>query len=187
MLLNPYRFSTGDPPLPGVPTTWDPANKSPRISLSDGDRRENYVTAGYSGVRSIAKNSSGKWYVEITRTAAGRMPGIVTAAADLLTFPGGDNNGLGLWNDYVYKNDSVITTVATGGAPVIGLLIDLDARTLQYRAGSATSIVIALPAGDIYVASGNGTSGASPGSSLLNAGQDPFAYVVPDGYAPGFW
>lgn len=172
---------------PGVPTTWDPANKSPSISLSDGDRRENGIASGYSGVRSIAKNSSGKWYVEMSRTTGGRMPGVMTLDADILRYPGGDQNGVGLWSDSIYKSDSVVGSVNTNGASVIGLLIDLDARTLQYLAGSATSPLIALPAGDIYLASGNGTFAASAGSILLNAGQDPFVYTIPAGYTPGFW
>ena len=124
--------------------------------------------------------------MEVTRTAT-RMPGVMTSAANLLKYPGEDANGVGLWINYIYKNDSVIATMNTNGASVIGMLIDLGARTLQYRGGAGDSTLIALPAGHIYLASGNGTAIAESGSSLLNAGQDPFVYAVPDGYAPGFW
>lgn len=188
MLLNPYRFGASLPPG-GVPTTWDPTNKSSRITLSDGNRRENHAAAGYSGVRSIASNSSGKWYVEITRSFPGRMPGLVNAQADMGTFPGGDAYGLGIWWSTIYRNDqSVGTFYEASSASVIGMRIDLDARTLQYVANGVLSAAISLMPGDVYIASGCGTSAGEPGSSsYLNAGQDPFSYPVPDGFTPGFW
>ena len=172
-----------------IPAVFDPAVKSARLTLSNGDRVITANSVGYSGARSTVGRSSGKYYLEMTRNAADMMVGISNATPNTSSYIGADGNSMGLWRSDVYLSGGVagVFSFANVAAP-IGMLVDADARTLRYKVGTTVSTSIAIPwSGGIYLAAGNGASSAwSTFSITLNAGQEPFSYEVPDGYLAGF-
>ena len=172
-----------------IPATFDPAVKSTILTLSNGNRTISANAAGYSVARSTVGLSAGKYYLEMTRNASDMMIGVSNATPTTSSYIGADGSSMGLWRGEVYLSGSRVGNLpwADVAAP-IGMLVDADARTLRYKVGTTLSASIAIPwSGDIYLVGGNGTSSAfSTFSIVLNAGQEPFSYEVPNGFLAGF-
>ena len=176
--------------MPLTPATFDPANKSTRITLAANELTTSAAAAGYSHARTKVAASSGKFYFEVTRVNGSWMFGVVPGGANLDMYAGGVNAGVGLYNGSVYRNDAVVATLAWDGAAneTIGVLLDADARTVVFRSLSGiVSSAITLPfTGPIYAALGSGSSGSPVGSATANFGASAFAAPAPSGYAAGF-
>ncbi len=176
--------------MPLTPTTLDPAAKSTRITLAADELTVTAASSGYSHVRSRLAVSSGKYYVEFARSDPSFMFGVVPAGASLDMYAGGAGAGVGLYFNYIYRDDSVVQSLAWGASEQVpfGLLIDADARTVTFRSPTgAPSDVISIPfSGAIYLAAGSGSSGTPSGSIEANFGATSFAAPVPQGYVPGF-
>lgn len=176
--------------MPLTPTTLDPAAKSTRISLAADELTVTAASSGYSHVRSKLAVSSGKYYVEFARQDRTYMFGVVPAGASLDMYAGGAGAGVGLYATDIYRNDSIVQTLAWGSteSTPFGLLLDADARTVTFRSpAGALSNVISIPfSGDIYLASGSGSGGTPSGNITANFGATPFAVPAPQGYVPGF-
>lgn len=177
--------------MPLTPTTLDPAAKSTRITLAADELTVTAASSGFSHVRSKLAVSSGKYYVEFARQHPSFMFGVVPAGASLNMYAGGTGAGVGLYSSDIYRNDSVVQTLAWGASEQVpfGLLLDADARTVTFKspAGGALSNTISIPfSGDIYLAAGSGSSSTPSGNITANFGATSFAAPAPQGYAPGF-
>ena len=51
---------------PGNDCTWNPADKDPNVTLSNGDMTATNTTSNYGGIRTTVSVNSGKWYWEYT-------------------------------------------------------------------------------------------------------------------------
>jgi len=169
-------------------TTWNPADKSSRITLSGG----NLVaaadgTSNHQAVRDAVFKSAGKWYCELTVTVEGGLAagiprlGISTSAYDVTT-----SLGVGA-TEYCYIKNA--TKFNNGSNPaygaswttgdVISVLFDADAGTLTFWKNGADQ-------GEAY----SGISGEYAitfddfGSSVITAnfGASAFTYTPPGGY-----
>lgn len=172
---------------PVSPTIWNSADKSTRIALSGGDLTIAAASAGYSTARSVASVSAGKFYFEIDRTADLWMFGIANSSALLNNYPGENVNSIGLYRDQVYYGGVGVALTAAGFTGVVGVLVNADARTIQFTNGTTTSTAYGiLFAGDIFIAGGSGDTGSLSGGLVLNAGATAFSFAVPSGYTAGF-
>lgn len=176
--------------MPLTPTTFNPAAKSTRITLAADELTVTAASSGYSHVRSRLAVSSGKYYVEFARSDSAFMFGAVPAGASLNMYAGGTGAGVGLYSSNIYRDDSVVQTLAWGTYEQVplGLLLDADARTVTFMSPiGALSDAISIPfSGDIHLAAGSGSSGTPSGNIKANFGATPFAMPVPQGYIPGF-
>lgn len=168
-----------------IPTVLNPSDKGAAIALSNGNRTVVATGAGHG--RSFTKVSSGKWYVEFTRTTLAQyMFGLSNASASLTQYPGQNANSIGLYGGTIFAGGSVETVAALNTTGVFGMAIDADARTVRFfNAGGTTTARAMGFSGDIYLAAG--ADGSLPSGSLtLNAGQSAFTYSVPSGFTSGF-
>ena len=169
-----------------VPTTLNPADKGAGIILADGSLT---VAAGSVGqVRSVAKVSSGKWYVEVTIPSSSQnMFGLANASAGLTEYPGQSSNSIGLYNGQIYYNGGIVESVGgLNDVGVFGLAIDAGARKMRiFNGGYTTSSRSIGFTGDIFITLGRDNAGIA-GSITLNAGASAFTYAVPSGYTAGF-
>ena len=138
-------------------TTWDPANKSDYIALSNGNLTATVTSQMYRNVRSILGVSSGKWYWEITFD--------VGAGSQLEMFGVGDNtiptdDDLGGYaGGYAYKengtkgnNNSYVSFGSTFSAgDIISIALDMDNGKLWWAKNG------------VWQASGDPGSGTNPG------------------------
>jgi hypothetical protein len=121
-------------------TTWNPADKSADITLSNGDLTAQSNGSGsgfYSIARSMTSKSAGKVYFEVTagaRTAAGDYAAIGLATATSVLDEPGNLLGTGANDDTAYYADGNVwfsgnntPLSAYGVGAIIGCAIDLSA------------------------------------------------------------
>jgi hypothetical protein len=119
-------------------TTWNPADKSANVTLSNGDLtatgQAETVGTVYAWARSTTSKTAGKLYVESTvgNTDGGGFAaalGTALASSDLANYLGRLANESAYYDTgEVYVNNAVATTLATyTDGDVIGVAIDLDA------------------------------------------------------------
>ena len=192
------------PSTGGTSTTWNPADKSVNITLSNGNlTATNGATAGDNGVRSVTSKSTGKYYVEFTITGVLGGPdtgiGIATSSA-ALTIGATSTGGLicyaGTGN--IYFNGS-FTSISTGGSTGIGtvwcMAIDLANSKGWFRInggnwnGSGTDNP-ATNTGGINIATLFPTNAAyaffcanaNAAGVTANFGGTAFSFTVPSGF-----
>jgi hypothetical protein len=110
------------------PTTWNPSDIGPNLSLSGGNLTVTQSTAIFDGVRSIASHSTGKYYWENTLNfSVNGTTGFANATASLNgSFIGGDNNGVGYQpagNIWMGGSTTPVQTAAVGD--VVGYALDM--------------------------------------------------------------
>jgi len=174
----------------GIPTTWNPADKSSRLVLSNGNLTVTNPASTYGGVRSIAGSATAKWYYENIYTSGGHpWAGFATAAMDL------DNVvsagalayfGNGTFYDGITQKVSglpVHTTFTT-----LRCAIDIGAQKLWMgdEGGWWNSGDPATGANPLYSGFAAGTYFAmagviTPESVVADFGQSP-VYAVPTGF-----
>ncbi|KZT13763.1 hypothetical protein A1D30_21880 [Acidovorax sp. GW101-3H11] len=178
-----------------IPTTWNPADKGPGVTLSDGDL---YASSSfyYYAVRSVHGVSARKCYWEVSELTGYSMPGIATAAApvEVLTaegaYPGANAHG---WGYYSYSTGviyhggvEVLTGLPTiGSFTVLSFVLDMDLGTLRlWFDGVDAGVVASGIVGPIYAFFGSGASAIA--TCRANFGATPFVYVPPAGFQAGF-
>ena len=184
-----------------VGTTWNSADKSANITLSNADLTASATSAGgsYSTVRTISSKTSGKFYVEAKISgsmSANMVVGIANVSASLTTYLGSTNNSAGMNADgTVMRNNA---TVGTGTNPLTGdivsIAVDRTNNMIWFRvnggiwnnnvandpATNVGGIAIALVTGAIFIA---WTGYVVSDVCILNTGSSAFAYPVPAGFA----
>lgn len=185
-------------------TTWDPANKSSKITLSGGDLVATQNSTGVAGVRSVANHSTGKYYMECTLTtktggADDDGVGVVNASFTLGgSYVGSTNNGAAVYDGgSVYRSSGVVATIASfATGNVVCMAIDTTARLAWWRtnggnwnnngaadpATGANGIDISVVTGALYAAVEADTVNAV---WTANFGATAYAQAVPSGY--GNW
>src|ERR1700722_17006644 len=91
-------------------TTWNPSDKSAGINLSGANliATRNTSLPGFQGVRGTTFKTTGKWFWEQQNNVGTSSPfaGLMTGAASINSFPGGDTHGVGwqMTNGLTYFN-----------------------------------------------------------------------------------
>jgi hypothetical protein len=136
------QSATLTPPVAAT-TTWDAANKSANLTLSNGNlTSKNTVGSAHAGVRSVASHTTGKYYCELkadvqTFTAFSYF-GVITAAQALSNFLGGTaDSACVTGNGGVNCNGASIITPDNsadgyGQGAVCGMAVDLTAKKIWF-------------------------------------------------------
>lgn len=197
-------------PFALTPTTWNPSDKAASVTLSGGNLTA-VTSTNANGVRSIASQSAGKWYIEITVNAGstGSMNfGFCTSAVS----PTGMTNGTVGTLATVMINANATNSIYSGSGTAIGnwvassslvtcIAIDLTARLIWCRGPTGTwnNSGTADPGsavGGLSISTNSWTAGtavyvywagATAGiSGTLNAGASAFTGAAPSGFNAGF-
>jgi hypothetical protein len=164
---NVYSAQTQSAPL----TTFDPSSTPApgAITFSEGNRRMTVSSGSNQGARSTSSRTSGKLQAEyVVLSTVSSSVGLANASAVLAgTWLAGSGNGIGLDpnNGLAYTNGSQTTTAPGLGTfavnDVIGMEIDLSARTLRYaKNGTWSAVTYTIPTGAIYLAASSGAGGS---------------------------
>lgn len=180
-------------------TTWDPANKSADITLSNADLTATKTAASYANVRSVLGVNSGKWYWELTFDDEG--PGYTVEE-----FGVGDNaialgTSVGFYSTgYSYKEDGQKgnnnSYVAFGSAfnvgDIISIALDMDAGKVWWALNGVWQASGDPGAGTNEAYSGiSGTYYAwitlydDTAAVTANFGASAFSHSVPSGFVAG--
>jgi hypothetical protein len=188
-------------------TTWNPNDKGPDVTLTNGDLTFATGQRPYHGVRSVASASTGKKYWELTANTISAEPASIRQGIANGSFlvngstPLGDNsNGIGWAGDgRVYINSPTPVATIQNWLPgdVLSFALDLDNKRIWFRknngnwnndaasnpATPATGFNMSTIAGSIYAF---GQGGNNLGDTLTaNFGGSPYAQSVPSGF--GNW
>ncbi len=154
MIVDPYRFAAA----PVASSTWNPADKSASITLTNSDLTATHLTGG-GMVRGVQGHSSGDYYFEIFSTNVVVL-GIAKSTA-ALTFPGSDADGWGYYaNDgHLYNSGSDLGAYgASWGNDTIGIRLNGGVLTF-YKNGVSQGTAASGLSGTWYPAWGSGTGG----------------------------
>lgn len=124
------------PPVTFTYATWNSADKSADIALSNWDLTITHTWTGWDGVRSTISKSSWKWYYEVTIDAwtYESISGIALSSATLTNFLWSDANWYWYYGWTWAKTNSWLTAYgATYNVwDVIGIAIDLDGNSMEF-------------------------------------------------------
>ena len=151
--------------------TWNPADKSVNIDLSESNLRGTGNTGATAGVRATESKAADKWYWEIKyvvfNSSREHGYGIATSAHTLTAYPGaiiGLTAGYGYYEDgrkinnlaYTVYGDSFTTN------DIIGVAIDLNAGKIWFAKNN------------VWQASGDPAAGTNPAFTGLSGTYFPF-------------
>lgn len=185
----------------GTPTVWNAADKSADLTLSNGDRTLTSTATSWKSARAVLGLSTGKYYFEMTMSAAHFVLGMANGGAAIInSYIGSAASSAGLRTETGDNFTSGFDLAGTGPggsaiAATYGIAVDLDARKIWMRKDAAA-----------FPGTGNPETGASPywtyatpltlfpaasvftlgGFVTLNAGQEAFVGAVPAGYTAGW-
>ena len=178
-------FLHGAPPSGNTYATWNPADKSTQVSLSNSNLTVTSAATNWKGVRSTISKSTGKWYWECTMyTVSNIMTGISSINRNVYSYPDAPNTATELYNIGTVYQPGNGYSFAINHGDVIGVALDADAGTITfYKNGTAGSTISVGTTASPYYAS------CSPYDSGLTAnfGATPFIYSVPSGYNAGLY
>ena len=185
-------------------TTWNPADKSANITLSNSDLTATSTSATAGGVRAVTGKRLGKLYVEFTCTALTGTTSAVGLGASFSTLTSLGASGSTIvvrTNGDIWVYGAVTSPLlnigsVTAGA-VICLAVDLPNKQAWFRkdggswnatSGSASDPTVhgtgvAFSGDGFYLVHGSAASG---NIVTLNVGDSAFAQAVPSGYTSGW-
>lgn len=120
--------------------TWNPLDKNANMTLSNNDltARNSAGSDGHMSIRSVTGYSSGKYYAEITTVFSGAwaIVGIGTPSANINSYAGCDNYSYS-WQSaaggVIYHEAGYVNyNVSFGTNNAVGILLDMDAKTLTF-------------------------------------------------------
>jgi hypothetical protein len=184
-----YDSMTDVPTLTSATTAnycvLNPLDKTTTNTLSNGNLRY-AITDGQQGMvrATFGLPSTGKWYCEATKIAAGNLDaGIATRTASLNLYLGEDANGWGYFSadGVVYNNNAGIATGATlANGDVLGIAFNSDSGTLQfYKNGTLQTTTTGFTPSTVQYFF---AAGSLSGDGDFNFGQQPWAYTPPSGF-----
>jgi hypothetical protein len=173
------------------------AANSSGVSLSGGNRTATSI-ALYSYVTSNTCKSSGKWYVEFTRTQESNPASFIMfgeksysstyTTANNAPYQVSDNSGTGYYNatgdvrNSASNNAGNLGIIPVGGT--LGMAIDADAGKVTYLYnGQSVTVTGVVTSNGVCPSAGYMHSGAV----TLNMGQSNFVMAPPVGYNMGMW
>ena len=166
--------------------TWNPADKSTNVVLSNGNLTFAISTATNSMARSTISKSSGKWYWEVTAATTPRI-GIATSAASLNVALGSEASS---WAWYgavgtIINNNTTLATVTTlTTGDIIGFALDVGTGTLSfYKNNVFAYTATGIPTGMFAAIS---ASGATSGGTA-KFGATTLTYTPPSGFNAGLY
>lgn len=184
-----------------VPTNWDdggngrgnyavlsPVSSSSGMTITDGNLNVVSTANDINAFSSISA-TSGKWYCEVLMNTAPAATMIGVCAVSTAAFSPRFYvvaGSVGYYIDgqkYIAGTNSAYGSAYAGG-DLIGIALDMDARTVTFYKNGVSQGVISgslTSTGDYYFVCSDGSSSGSINQSW-NFGQQPFVYTPPTGY-----
>lgn len=197
----PVVYDTIGIVVPFVGTTWNPADKTAGMTLTNNNLTTSSSISN-SGVRSIKGVSAGKYYVEFTATwlSGSTSVGVGIASTLFSAVPTNQCSVLLTGNINLNGSNTGKTLGALGAGAVIGMALDASGKLIWFRKGAAglwLGSAGADPAAGIggqdisAIAAGALFCWISQGSStgevtVANFGASAFVGAVPSGYTAGW-
>lgn len=191
--------------LPGtsIPTTWNPADKTSGVTLSAGNLVATNTGTGVQCTRTIASQSTGKFYIELTATTVVGVNysfGVANASGDFTQRVGNTTNSQGAISSipvWLYNGGGSGITVTYTSTDVISFAIDLvnskiwmrkNGGTWQGSSAGGDPAANTLgqpisPTGPYFVMVDVDTAGSI---CTANFGASAFSFTVPTGFVAGF-
>lgn len=186
-----------------TPTTWNPADKTAGVTLSSGNLVATNTGSGVQCVRSVASQSTGKFYIELTASnAAGTNYsfGIGNASADFTQRVGNTTDSQGAVSSipvWIYNAAGSGATVTYATTDVISFAIDLVDSQIWMRKNGGTWRGSSAGGDPSANTLGQPISPTGPffimvdvqdNSSVCaaNFGASAFSFAVPTGFVAGF-
>lgn len=173
-----------------TPTTWNPLDKGPGCTLSNGDLTA--VGNAFDGwTRSVFGATSGKWYWELISTGL-RFP-FVAVAQFTSNIGSGMAETTGNWAFYgpaPYKGHNraylAYGTKWTAASQIVGFALDMEAGTLElFMNGVSMGLMYSGITGTVHAAVTGDTNGTTS-NTTANFGATAFSYAQPPGFNAGF-
>lgn len=183
-------------------TTWNPSDKNANLTLSNGNLTATATAGGFTSLRAIASDSSGKRYYEAQLTgsinANNTTIGAGNSSATLASFVGNDANAVG----FAGSGTAFINSAGTGGlqtftyGDTVCVAFDIGAQKIWFRTngGNWNNDVIAnqnpatgagglstatMAAGPYFPMAGTDSAGDA---WTANFGGSAYAQAVPSGF-----
>jgi hypothetical protein len=186
-------------------TTWNPADKGAGVTLTGGNLIAS-ATVQNQGVRAVDKQTTGKFYFELTITAGATFQaihGMGNATASLSSVANSPTNAVGILGNTgtIFNNGSnagiSFGTLANGN--IIGIAVDLTSNQIWFRLAPSGN----WNANASYAPGGTGGVSIStiksaglfplfaiastvPTTDSANFGDSAFSGAVPGGFTAGF-
>jgi hypothetical protein len=117
--------------------TWNNADKSGSVTLSNGNLTAAKNAVGYGGVRSTSSKSSGLYHIEWTggTTSPNFGIGIGNGAAAFTNFVGGTANSIGIFpTGTVWRNNTNLggTTATYANGATRAIEINVDGKLIRF-------------------------------------------------------
>lgn len=177
----------------GAAVTWNPADKAPEVTLSNGNLTANGGTTGaYNSVRATSGKSSGKHYFEVrldtTSASNFNMIGIVPGVESMTIGFHLSSFGFGYYEQTGQKwNNNIGATYGASytAGDVIGVAFDASAGTLEFfKNGTSQGVAFtSIPAQTYYPVVSLFASDTSPPVVTGRFKAADFTYTPPTGYA----
>lgn len=185
-----------------TPTTWNNGDISGG-SLSGGNLIFTFAGGGSDGgVRSVAGQSTGKYFFEIAANTTGSDAGVgISVAGAVFTALGNDATGGAVLyiSGNAWINGSLALTAATGvwsgSLTTVGIAMDTVNKLIWWEianntwsnggdpAGGTGGLSYSALTGPFYALSVG--SAGNPGTYTANFGATAFTFSVPGGFTPG--
>lgn len=166
----------------------DRLTPAPLSTISDGNLRTLTTTTEVGGSNGSMAMRTGKWYWEVTSASNNNvsMLGIRSADAAMTTYPGGNVDGYGYYQNNGNKyNNGTSTAYGTSwsSGTVIGVAFDADIGSLTfYRNGVSQGVAFTSIPGNYWLPAHGDGSASIATSDVFNFGQQPFVYTPPSGF-----
>ncbi|MES2787677.1 MAG: sialate O-acetylesterase, partial [Pseudomonadota bacterium] len=178
-------------PAAAAYATWNSADKSAALTLSNGDKTITGTTQtdnDWCAARSTISKTTGKWYWEVTVGVGVHVIGVGVAGDSLATFPGANANGVGYYSlASIFRNNVHVgsgTTQSYTTGDVIGVAYDADAETVGFFKNGvqvSTTAMYAVPAGTLFAVNASRETGPAA-TTTTNFGASAFAHTPPTGH-----
>lgn len=190
-------------------TTWNPADKIANVTLSNGNLTAAFAGVAGQGVRTIASQTSGKYYFEYTGTAwsgGNLVAGIAVATTSLTNLYAGNSTAdcvVVETGGFLFVDGAASGSIgATPAGAVVGIALDVTSQLIWFRIapsgnwnGSGTAnpatgtgglSTAAVTGGGAAVYGVTGTFTGSGDTIIANFGDSAFTGAVPSGFTAGF-
>lgn len=168
--------------------TWNPSDKSAGITLSNGNLSAATSTTS-RGVRSTVSESSGKWYVEITKTVPADIMrvGVGTGTASLTAgvatgFVHYQSDTGEVWKE---TNNLGAFTTMSSAADVLGIALDATGKTVKFYVNNTLQTTVTYTfSNPVYILL---VIGGTTTVITANFGATALTYAPPAGYSSGLF
>ena len=184
------------PSMAFAATTWNPADKSTNITLTNGNlTATGDSSTSWLGVRSTDSKSTGKYYFEITINAMGQWGSHIGLSDSSCPLSGNQGSNSHCW--FIDTDDGKVYPGGTSygshysNGDILRLAVDLNTHKMWFGKNASwfgdpvaeTGEAFSNLSGSLYLETSLATNTSPPGQSTANFGSTSFGFEMPSGYS----